>query len=189
MKTIIFFTIDGVLNISRESTTAADSGLQFIAGQPCWPIPMARELIQYCTTCPYVRPVWLTAWAQRAQVWNDWAETEHWPVVYHLRRRQIRYGQTLFSEVPTCNVGTKLFAVRYYLRHRPLSPLLWIEDTFTNDTYSWILKRNTQAPARLVDTTLPGIRTFLVQNHADKKAAAESFIFNQLLINHGAKNS
>jgi hypothetical protein len=132
-STVLFLDIDGVLSIPHPR----DGSIRFERwqpGLPVWPIPLASALVRTIDQDRHLHPVWLSAWDQRAWLWNDRAGTRHWPIGYCLKPRQWRYAYCLFPTLRGVRFDNKLMAVLYYLRRYPHKRVVWVEDGFADET-------------------------------------------------------
>jgi len=173
---IWFLDIDGTISIPNLS----DANERFEVWNnylPAWPIPMANTLLQALDKHPAIHPVWLSAWDNRAWLWNDRAGTRHFPVAYYLSYRQRRYAQRYFCHPPHLRMDSKLFAVCYYLRKFQECEVVWMEDGFAPETYAWANYARTQGQiVHLIDTNIQPTLSLLRHHHQNLEAQTYRFM-------------
>lgn len=141
----IFFDIDGVLNIQRESAQS----VQMPCGLWVWPIPHVHALLQAIDQDKRIHPVWMSSWGKKAHDWNEHTRTSHWEIAY---------------PCPDPNVSGKPLAIQHYLHHHPCRNTVWIEDGFTAEDKVWAMDNG----VLLLDTLKDSLQYLLLSE--DNKA-------------------
>ena len=180
MKTILFLDVDGVLSIPNVRNT--DERKEHWPGcGVLWPIPMANALLQAIDADDRLLPVWLSAWDCGCWEWNLRAGTKCWAVAYHLSKVRQTWALRRYPECQGRHIDGKLLAVRWFLRHSPHTPVVWIEDGFAQETEVWAAR---EPRVRLVNTWPMESETacFLREQHPDLDQAAHEFL-NRYCLN------
>lgn len=142
---ILFLDIDGVFS-------GVDLGADLEKIGDVWtrPIPNARAILQAIDQDSRLSPVWLSHWGKQSTAWNDYADTQHWPVAFPLESTD----------------DNKAFALQCYLytNYPDNSPLaVWMQDGFEPTDYTWAEYNG----VKLLDTTEEPVRSLLLSDNVE----------------------
>jgi hypothetical protein len=179
--TTLFLDIDGVFTM----LDAVELPMERVGGIHVRPIPMANALLKAINETEGIVPVWLTSWDTGAHLWNDRSGTRHWPVAYHLDKKQEEVAKIGWPEFFERDTDRKLIAAAYWLwsslseQHR----VVWVEDGFAQETVKWARHRSNieMHETVLVDTLMAPIRTQLLAQHDNPEQAAREFVETHFL--------
>jgi hypothetical protein len=146
----VFVDIDGVLSITNAGNQHSE-----IDQKDAWPIPQAAYFIRQLATDPRYYPVWMTHWGQKAQQWNELAETAPWPVAFPLSKAAEAEAEQLFPLL-----ARKQLAIAYYMQQHSIQRAVWIQDGFAPETKTWAASQH----VALIDTNSEPYHSWLLSH-------------------------